>query len=140
MSQLAELSELLWRERQALDVLLFKLEQERLVLDAGRLEWLARAGHEVELAAEELRLAGLARAVGAEAVVEELRLAPTATLAEIAAAAPTPWGEMFAAHREAMLRLSARIDELAEANRRAVEAARDAAVREARTATGELIW
>ena len=33
---LAELSSILWRERDMLELLLFKLEEEQLVLAAGR--------------------------------------------------------------------------------------------------------
>ena len=39
---LAELSNVLWRERELLEMLLFKLESEQLVLAAGRTHWLAR--------------------------------------------------------------------------------------------------
>src|SRR5438045_4734995 len=37
---LAELSSILWRERDMLELLLFKLEEEQLVLAAGRTRWL----------------------------------------------------------------------------------------------------
>ncbi|MCL6537463.1 MAG: flagellar protein FlgN [Acidothermus sp.] len=140
MSSLAVLSELLWREREVLDVLLFKLEQERLLVDAGRLEWLPRAAHEIDLVVEELRLIELSRAIETRCVAEELGLPPEGSLAEIAEAAPSPWREMYLAHREAMLRLTERIDATAEGTRGALEAARTTAesrTRDAAVAAGE---
>ncbi len=43
-----DLSLILWRERELLETLLYKLEQEQLVLASGRTRWLARAAREVE--------------------------------------------------------------------------------------------
>ena len=38
---LSDVSNILWRERQLLELLVFKLEEEQLVLAAGRNRWLA---------------------------------------------------------------------------------------------------
>ena len=35
-----KLSQILWRERELLDTLLFKLEEEQMVLASGRTRWL----------------------------------------------------------------------------------------------------
>ena len=43
-----DLSSVLWRERDLLELLLFKLEVEQLVLTSGRTHWLAVAAREVE--------------------------------------------------------------------------------------------
>ena len=40
---LSDVSNILWRERQLLELLVFKLEEEQLVLAAGRTRWLAHA-------------------------------------------------------------------------------------------------
>ena len=40
---LQEVSTTLWQERNLLELLLFKLEEEQLLLAAGRTRWLARA-------------------------------------------------------------------------------------------------
>ena len=45
---LSDVSNILWRERQLLELLVFKLEEEQLVLAAGRTRWLAHATREVE--------------------------------------------------------------------------------------------
>ena len=37
---LSDVSNILWRERQLLELLVFKLEEEQLVLAAGRSRWL----------------------------------------------------------------------------------------------------
>ena len=46
---LADFCRILWRERELLELLLFKLEEEQLVLASGRGRWLAHATHEVEV-------------------------------------------------------------------------------------------
>jgi hypothetical protein len=51
------------------------------------------------------------------AVAELLGLAGTPTLADLAAAAPEPWSEIFAGHREAMLEHFANIEKVTAANR-----------------------
>ena len=38
---LSDVSNILWRERQLLELLLFKLEEEQLVLASGRARWLS---------------------------------------------------------------------------------------------------
>ena len=52
---LADLASILWREREMLELLLFKLEEEQLVLAGGRTRWLAHATREVEVVLEEIR-------------------------------------------------------------------------------------
>src|SRR5688500_16797740 len=57
------LSAILWRERELLEMLLFKLEEEQLLLTAGTTRWLTFATREVEQVLERLRQTGLERAV-----------------------------------------------------------------------------
>jgi FlgN protein len=129
VSGFAAVSDILWRERELLDVLLFKLEQERLLLQAGSAEWVPRASREIELVLEQLRLTELGRAVEVEALAAELKLSPGTTLVHLTAAAPSPWGELFAAHRAAFLSLRRRIADVAAANRAALQAAHDDTLR-----------
>jgi len=119
----AEVSDILWRERELLDVLLFKLETEKLLLDAGELRWLSRSTREIELVLEQLRLAEVNRAIELDALATQLRLPSDSTLAALAEAAPSPWGELFRAHRTAFHSLTAQVDALAEANRAALDVA-----------------
>ena len=60
---LSELSNILWRERRLLELLAFKLEEERLVLASGRTRWLPRASGEVDAIIEELKHVRLERAI-----------------------------------------------------------------------------
>ncbi|MBX6372110.1 MAG: flagellar protein FlgN [Acidothermus sp.] len=135
---LAEVSDILWRERELLDVLLFKLEEEQLLLAAGKARWLPRATREVELVLEQIRLTELTRAMEVDAVAASLGLEANPSLAELADAAPPPWGDLFRSHREAFLRLTQEITALAEANREFVSSAyhsAEAALRSLRGAT-----
>ena len=60
---LSDVSNILWRERQLLELLVFKLEEEQLVLAAGRTRWLAHATREVENVLGEIRRVELERAI-----------------------------------------------------------------------------
>ena len=121
MTGFAEVSDILWRERELLDVLLFKLETEKLLLDAGELRWLSRSTREIELVLEQLRLAEVNRAIELDALATQIGLPSDSTLAALAEAAPSPWGELFRAHRTAFHSLTAQIDALAEANRASLD-------------------
>ncbi|HEY8722002.1 flagellar export chaperone FlgN [Pengzhenrongella sp.] len=113
----AELSAVLWRERQLLELLLFKLEEEQLVLTTGRTRWLGHATREVEQVLDQIRDAELGRAVEADAVARELGIAPASGLLRLANAAPEPWKELLTSHREAFVSLTAQIQDVAQGNR-----------------------
>ena len=114
---LAEVSGILWKERELLELLLFKLEEEQLVLASGRTRWLAHATREVEFVMEQIRTTELLRATQVDEVAAELGLEPVPSLNAVADAAPDPWGEIFRGHRDAFLTLTAEIQDLADANR-----------------------
>ena len=114
---LNSLSEALWHERRLLELLLFKLEEEQLVLTSGRSRWLAQATREVESVLDEIRSAEIARAVEVEDVAAALGLAGNASLAELAAAAPAPWDELLRSHRDAFVSVTAEIGRMADDNR-----------------------
>ncbi len=114
---LTEVSSILWRERELLELLVFKLEEEQLLLAAGRTRWLAHATREVEMVLGEMRRAELGRAVEVEAVAASLGLPPGASLRELAEAAPPPWGGILRDHRNAFLAATQEITELAKTNR-----------------------
>ncbi len=129
-SSLNEVSTVLWRERQLLELLLFKLEEEQLVLAAGRTRWLTHATREVETVLGEIRRVEVMRGVQLGFAALTLGLAKEPSLRELAECAPGPWAGIFADHRRALLALTAEIEELAKANRdllgRGAEAARGA--------------
>lgn len=100
---LPEVSTILWRERNLLELLLFKLEEERLLLTAGLNRWLPRATREVELVLTELQRIEGSRAGALDGLAAELGLEPGRTLLEVAAAAPPPWDGLLEQHQEAFL-------------------------------------
>jgi FlgN protein len=114
---LTDLSSVLWRLRELLELLLFKLEEEQLLLASGRTRWVAHATREVELVLDQIRHAELVRATHTNAVATELGLPPDVSLAGLAAEAPPPWSELLQQHRRAFLTLTAEITALANANR-----------------------
>lgn len=115
--ELDALSEVLWHERSLLELLLFKLEEEQLLLTSGRTRWLAHATREVEAVLSQIRDAELGRSVEAGAVCAALGLPDGASLAEMADAAPAPWDDLLRQHREAFASLTAEISHLADGNR-----------------------
>jgi hypothetical protein len=114
---LSEVSNVLWRERQLLELLLFKLEEEQLVLAAGRARWLNQASQEVEIVLDEIKVAEMARAIEVEALAAELGLAPNPSLRQLADGAPQVWRGILDAHRQAFLTSAHEILALAQVNR-----------------------
>src|SRR4051812_17779645 len=113
----AEVSTVLWTERELLELLLFKLEEEQLVLSGGRTRWLAHATREVEVVLEEIRRTEVVRAVEVDAVGASLGVGSNPSLGALAEAAPPPWSDLLNQHRRAFLTLTAEVSALAEANR-----------------------
>ena len=110
---LREVSDILWRERRLLEVLEFKLEEERLLAEAGHQRWLHRATREVALVRGELRRAELDRAMAVAAAANDLGIEQPTTLRDLASAAPAPWSGIFERHRDALLRAAEQVAELA---------------------------
>lgn len=114
---LSTLNSLLWNERQLLELLLFKLEEEQLLLAAGKSRWLSHATREVENVLEQIRGAELAREVETTHVAAQLGLPTHATLLDICERAEDPWGELLTSHRQALLTLVSEIDALSTGNK-----------------------
>ncbi len=113
----AEVSSTLWRQRELLELLLFKLEEEQVLLTSGRTRWLARATREVEVVLEEIRRAELLRAGQVDEVAAELGLEAGASLRILAEAASEPWTTLLMEHRQAFMTATVEIQAMAEANR-----------------------
>lgn len=112
-----ELSALLWRERELLDVLTFKLEEEQLLLTSGKSRWLPHGTREVEQVLEHLSQASLTRTIEAAVVAESWGLPSDAALGDLAAAAPPgPWADILTAHLKALIRQTEVIRELRDSN------------------------
>ncbi|GGQ42183.1 hypothetical protein GCM10010166_07550 [Couchioplanes caeruleus subsp. azureus] len=124
---LTDLSSVLWRARELLELLLFKLEEEQLLLASNRSRWLAHATREVEVVLDQIRQTEVARAAYAQGVATELGLHPEASLGELADAAPAPWSDLLHQHRRAFLTLTSEISAMAESNRELLTAGQRAA-------------
>src|SRR5436853_6844589 len=79
---LSDVSNILWRERQLLELLVFKLEEEQLVLAAGRARWLSHATREVESVLAEIKRVELERAVNVESAGRDAGLSGSPRLRE----------------------------------------------------------
>ncbi len=111
------LSAVLWHERKLLELLLFKLEEEQLVLSSGRTQWLGHATREVESVLDQIRTAELGRSVEADAAARQLGRPEGASLLELARHASPPWDELLTEHHAAFVSLTDQINGLAEGNR-----------------------
>jgi hypothetical protein len=123
---LAEVSNTLWRERHLLEMLLFKLDEQQILLAAGRSRWLTMAATEVERVVDELRHVELSRAIEVDAVANELGLDPGCSLGELADAAPAPWDGVLRQHRDAFVLVAEEIKDMAGSNRELLERGQEA--------------
>lgn len=117
-----KLSLILWRERELLEVLLYRLEVEQLVLASGRSRWLVRATQDVEGVLETLRETELLRSVAADEAAATIGLAANPSLRVLAESVEEPWQHVLLDHRDAFLTLTQEITALADANRGLVTA------------------
>lgn len=127
---LPDLAAVLWRQRDLLERLVYRLECEQLLLAAGRTRFLPFATAEVEGLLSELRVLELQRAGAADRLAAESGLEPGAGLEQLAGVVQPPWTGVLLEHREALLALTGELAALAETNRglmaagmKAVEAA-----------------
>jgi hypothetical protein len=114
---LSELSNILWRERRLLELLAFKLEEERLVLASGRTRWLPRASGEVDAIIEEIKHVRLERAIRVADVSAELGIADAPTLRVLSGAVPPPWDVICIEHARALHTLAREIESITRADR-----------------------
>ena len=112
-----DLSAALWQERRQLELLLFRLETQRLHVLAGNLQWLSFTASEVESVLDRLRFEALARSVESAAVAAEWGLPAQATLNELAAGAPPgAWAEVLQDHLDGLRALLRQLNDAARAN------------------------
>jgi hypothetical protein len=122
-----DLSLILWRERELLDTLLYKLEIEQLVLAAGKSRWLSSAAREVETILDAIRETELLRAVAADEAAARIGLTSNPSLRSLAEAVNEPWKSILLDHREAFLGYTRDIAEIAATNRELLTAGQQAA-------------
>ena len=114
---LPDLAAVLWRQRDLLERLVYRLECEHLLLAAGRTRFLPLATAEVEELLGELRVLELQRAAAAERAAAEVGVDAGTGLERLASAVQPPWTGVLLEHREALLALVGELAALAETNR-----------------------
>ncbi len=119
---LPDLAAVLWRQRELLERLVYRLECEQLLLAAGRTRFLPLATSEVEMLISELSVLELQRAANADAVAREVGQPAGTGLEQLAAAAPPPWTGVLIEHRNTLLTLTSELTVLAETNRHLMSA------------------
>ena len=132
----SEVSTLLWRERQLLDLLVFKMEEEQLILAASRPHLLGPASAEVAQVLEQISQCEAEREVATRELAAELGLDSPARLGELVQATDEPWTGIFSEHRKALLAAVERVRTLA-AGTKALLAARLAATSDALALLGQ---
>ena len=113
---LPDLAAILWRQRELMDRLVYRLECEQLLVVAGRTRWLALATSEVESLLDEMSVIEVQRAAVADRVAVELGLTAGATLEELAGTAQPPWTGVLLEHRQALITASGELSTLADAS------------------------
>ena len=114
---LSDISNALLKEQALLEMLLFKLEEEHLILAAGRTRWLAAATREVEAVLAEIRRCELLRATLVAGAAPGLGLGANPSLRDLAEAAPAPWDFVLDQHRRSFLEIADDIGAQANANK-----------------------
>ena len=115
-------SNALWMQREALEMLLYRLMAEQLVVSSGSTRFLVRADADVQAAIHDVQGGELVRAAETDALLRELGLPAEASLAEIADAAPEPWSTLLDEHRTALRTLSFEVQAAADENHRLLDA------------------
>ena len=122
MDVMERLSLVLWRERELLETLHYKLEVEQLVLASGRSRWLIHAARDVDAVLTTIRETEVLRAVAADEAAAATGMSSNPSLSALAEAADEPWGTIFTEHREAFVQVTADIAALADSNRELISA------------------
>jgi|tagenome__1003787_1003787.scaffolds.fasta_scaffold19701277_1 hypothetical protein len=101
---LAQLSNLLWRERDLRELLLLGTEAVGAGAEPSKA---ADGASDVAALREAIGEVGSALAAELSAVARELGLGPDCRLSDLAAAAPDPWDGIFTEHVEKLLEVTA---------------------------------
>lgn len=117
-----KLSQILWRERELLETLLFKLEVEQMILATGRTRWLMQAAREVEAILDTIKESELLRSVAADEAAMSIGLGHNPSLRALAQASEEPWRSILMDHHEAFRAVTSEIGALAEANKELITA------------------
>lgn len=112
-----ELSMHLMREREMLELLLFKLDVQQMLLATGRTRWIPQTANEIERVIAAMPALSLTRDTLLVSVGVEWGVPEAATLRELIDAAPSDaWREVMNGHLTAMIALADEIGELKKLN------------------------
>lgn len=114
---LERLARCLDEQLAALRHLCFKFEVQEVVLSGGRHQWLNDTTAELERALQVVHGTDRALRDALAKGAVSLGLSPEATVREVAAAAPEPWGYIFGQHRSDLQRSIERVAQLSRTNR-----------------------
>jgi hypothetical protein len=114
---LPDLAAVLWRQRELLELLAYRLECEQLMLAGGRTKWLPAATTEVETLLDQLTVIEMQRAAVSDSAARDLGLPAGATLEDLAATAQPPWTEVLLEHRTALISVATELSYLADASK-----------------------
>jgi hypothetical protein len=116
-SDFGALSQTFWHQQRLLELLLYRIEIQHLVLATGRSRWAEHAAREVEETLELVREEELLRATQVAAIGAGLGVDPDLSLRELVEASPEPWNEIFRDHQRAFVELVDEIEASSKANR-----------------------
>lgn len=112
-----ELSMQLLRERDLLELLLFKLDVQQTLLASGRTRWVKHAANEIERVLQAMPAAAMRRDALVSTVAEAWGVPEATSLRELISAAPTDaWREVLTGHLDAMTVLADEISEMKKVN------------------------
>ena len=119
-----DLSMQLMRERDLLELLLFKLDVQQTLLATGRNRWIAHSVSEIERVLAAMPTVALSRDTLVVAVADEWGAPEATTLRALIDAAPTDaWREVLSGHLDAMTALAAEIEQMKQLNEHRLRAA-----------------
>lgn len=112
-----ELSMHLMRERELLETLLFKLDEQQMLLATGRNRWIRHASTEIERVLAAMPTVALSRDALVVAVADEWGAPEATTLRQLIAASPSDgWREVLEGHLSAMTALADEIEQMKQVN------------------------
>lgn len=120
----SELSTELWRQRELLEQLLFKFEEERLLLVAARSRWIPHATREIETVVSRLKASSLSLSIAISDAAADWGLPPEARLRDIVAKAPAgAWTEILRSHVQILTELTGEVTAIQADNSRLLRTA-----------------
>lgn len=127
MVAVEDLSTLLWRQHELLDMLLFKAGEKQYLVISDQLRWLPRIAAEIETILSDLSALEKDRAALVATIATNYGIAEdNPSLREVATAVGEPWAPILLTHHENLLRIVTDIRALSEVNRGLIENGMDA--------------